>query len=152
MILQTGVIRLALLNVDGSKAKTLLLPPPSDEGLSIQWVKKASTEELLDGSPRTRLLGFLPVVTCRWNAYDERTGQGYTIGTADGQRPGLEDLLWFLSQPTGKLKLSPGLAAGGFVVDAVDVDPIGKRGGIFTGIQATFRARDTSPTMTLGAF
>jgi hypothetical protein len=152
MFLQTGVIRLALLNTDGTKAKTLLLPPPTPGGVDLEWARKATTKELLDGSERTRLRGYLPVLTCKWPAYDDRTGQGVVIGTADGQRPALEDLLWFLSQPTGKIRVSPGTAAGGFTVDSIQVQPLGKKGPFYTGLQVVFRGRDALPTMTLGVF
>jgi hypothetical protein len=152
MLLQTGIIRMALLNADGSKATALYLPPPNRDGLSLEWARKANTWELLDGSERTRLLGYLPVLTCKWTVYDDRPGQGYPIGLQDGQRPPLESLLWYLSQPTGKIKVSPGLQAGGFVADSIQVQPISKAGSIYTGLQVVFRGRDTLPTMTLGVF
>ena len=152
MLLQTGVIRLALLNSDGTKIKTLILPPPAPDGLSLEFIKKATTKDLVDGGDRTRVRGYLPVLTCKWPAYDDRTGQGVAIGTADGQRPTLEDLLWYLSQPTGKIKVSSGPTGGGFVVDAIDVHPLGKKGPFYTGLQVVFRGRNPLSTMTLGAF
>lgn len=153
MILQTGVIRLAVLSsVNGPKAKTLYLPPPAKDGLSLEWERKSTTKELVNGAERTRVLGYLPVLTCKWSLYDDRLGQGYTIGVADGQRPDLESLLAVLSNPTGLLKVSPGLAAGGFVVDSVAVHAIGKKGTYYTGIQVVFRGRDPLTTMSLGVF
>ncbi len=149
MLMQVGPIRLALLaSIGGAKVKTLILPAPSQDGKELEWAEKASTQELIDGSERTRRLGYLPVLTCKWTAYDDRG----PLGTGDGQRPGLEDLLVLLSQPTGMLKVSPGLAAGGFVVDSAKVKPIGKKGNSYTGLQVVFRGRDILPTMALGAF
>jgi hypothetical protein len=153
MLLQTDVVRLALLaTVDGAKVKTVYLPPPSVKGLNLEWDKKASTKDLVLGGERTRVRGYLPVLTCTWSAYDERPGQGYAIGTANGQRPCLEDLLVLLSQPTGMLRVSMGRSAGGFTVDSVSVKPLGKEGPYYTGLQVVFRGRDPLSTMTLGAF
>jgi hypothetical protein len=118
----------------------------------MEWVRKSNTEDLVTGGERTRVLGYLPVLSFKWNAYDERTGQGYPIGTSDGQRPGLEDLLVFLSQPSGFLRVGPGLNGGGFTVDSVTIQPFGKKGNVYTGFQAVFRARDPLSTMSLGAF
>lgn len=154
MLLQVGVIRLAILaSVEGPKALTLFLPPPERGGLNLEFVKKGNTEEVLDGGERTRTLGYLPVLTCDWSAgYDETDGYGYAPGVNDGQSPGLEDLLQILSLPTGMLRVSPGLSAGGFTVDSVAVKPIGRKGLAYTGLQAVFRGRRTQSTMTLEAF
>jgi hypothetical protein len=153
MLLQTGIVRLALLaTVDGVKVSTAYLPPPSVKGMNLEWDKKASTKDLVTGGERTRVRGYLPVLTCTWSVYDERPHQGYVIGTGNGQRPGLEDLLGMLSQPTGMLRVSPGPSAGGFTVDSVQVRPLSKEGDFYTGLQAVFRGRDPLPSMTLGVF
>jgi hypothetical protein len=151
--LQTGVIRVSpLVAVGGAREKTLYLPPPSVDGLRLEWLEQASRAELIDGSPRTRRLGYVPRLTVRWNVYDERPGQGWVIGTGDGQRPGLEALLGVLSCASGRLAVSPGLLAGGFVVDDVNVRAIGLKGPVYSGLEVTFTGRDVFSTRTLGVF
>ena len=153
VMLQTGPIRLAFLNSGGAKLATFVLPSPSQKGLSLDWQKKATTVELVDKSQRTRLDGFLPKLSVKWTAYDERPGQGYVIGTGDGQRPTLESLLWYLSQPTGLIRVSPGLAAGGFTCDTIDVQPIAKvNGAFYGGIEVVFWGRDIQTTRVLEVF
>lgn len=152
-VLQTGVIRLAYLaSPGGAKVKTFYLPPPSRGMPTVDWEDDADTVRLVGGGRRTRRDGYVPVLAVRWNVYDDRAGQGYAIGTADGQRPALDDLLWYLSQPSGMLRVSPGLTAGGFTVDRVEVKPVGKRGEFYTGLEVTFRGRDAMVTRTLEAF
>ena len=151
-LLQLGPIRLAHLNTAGTKLKTFYLPAPSKGGLDLDWTKKATTVEMVDRSSRTRLDGFIPKLTVKWSAYDDRAGQGYTIGTSDGNRPTLESLLWYLSLTTGLIRVSPGLSAGGFTCDAVDVKALNKEGTVYTGIEVTFLGRDLVATRTLDAF
>lgn len=148
MILQTGPVRLALLNPDGSKQKTLILPAPEKGSPGLEWIKKASTKEVVDGGERTRLLGFLPQLTLSWSVYDDTQA----TGTGNGQTPTLEALLVLLSQATGTLRVSPGLSAGGFTADQVDVKEIGKVPGFYTGIKVTFRARLARPARDLEVF
>lgn len=153
--LKTGPIRLAVLRTDGvTKDKTLYLPAPDRGFPKLEFVKKSSTVDLETGDERTRLLGFLPVLTCRWTAYDERSGHGYTIGTADGNRPGYADLLVVLSGATKTLKVSPGPSTvGGFVVDRVDIKELGVAGpDLLMGLEVTFRGRDILSTMALGSW
>ena len=151
--MQVGIIRLAQLwSVGGGKARVLYLPVPSKDGLSLEWEQKATSKDLINGSPRTRVLGYVPVLTCKWSAYDDRPWNGYVIGTNDGCRPDLESLLIVLSQPTGMLAISPGPSAGGFVVDSVNVSGLGKAGQFYTGLQVVFRGRDIAPEMALGPF
>ena len=148
MMLQTGKIRLALLNPDGTKAKTLILPAPDKGSPGLEWAEKASSKELINGDERTRLLGFLPVLTLKWAVYDDTQA----TGVDDGQTPNLEALLGLLSQPTGMIRVSPGMTAGGFTVDRISVKEIGKTGSFYTGIQATFRARSARASRDLEAF
>lgn len=153
MLLQTGPIRLALVDSGGTKLKTLYLPPPDKDGLDLEFIEKSSSAELIDGSERTRLLGFLPTLNVRWKYYNEQTGFGYAIGTNDGQRPSLEALLKILSGPTNTLRVAPGPAVdGGFTVDRVQVKGIGKVGNTYTGLQVTFRARNVRSDRSLEAF
>jgi hypothetical protein len=152
ILLQSGPIRLAFLDSYGGKVKTLVLPAP-DRGMpALEWARKSTTVTLVGGGERTRVDGYLPILTLKYKVYDERPGQGYTIGTADGQRPQFVDLLWYLSQPTGRLRVAPGLTAGGFTVDAVTVKPITIRAGLVTEVDIVFRAREVQPTMTLEVF
>jgi len=153
MFLQTGPIRIApLASVGGSKIKTLYLPSPDKDGLTLEWIEKVSQVDLIDGSPRTRLLGFVPQVVARWNNYNDQPGYGFSIGISDGQRPDLESLLSVLSCRSGLLSVSPGVSAGGFVVDRISVQPISKRGGVYSGLEVTLTGRSVMPTRTLGVF
>lgn len=154
MLLQPGVIRLALLTtVDGSKLKTLYLPPPARDGLSLEWLEQSSTMTLVSGSPRTRLLGFVPVLTVRWNVYDDRSGQGYTIGSADGNRPNLDSLMLLLSNPTGLIRVSPGPSAGGFTADSIQVKSFGVISPTFgSGLEVVFTGRTLVSTRSLEVF
>lgn len=153
MILQPGPIRLATLDAGGNKTKTLWLPTPAKGSPALEWERKSTVWTLVDGSERQRLLGFLPVLTVRWQIYDDTAGNGYTIGTADGNRPSLDQLLVLLSAASGGLKVSPGRTAGGLVVGALSVKPVVLAGaGFAQGLEVTFRGRDVRPDMTLGAW
>lgn len=152
MLLQPGPLRLALLDANGAKLKTLYLPTPDMGGLEIDWDEKSHTWELDTGDELTRKLGYLPVLTCKWSGYNEAPGGRYPLGTLNGQRPSLEDLLVLLSEPTGRLRVSPGLASGGFTVNRVTVKPIGRRGAIYTGLQVVFRGRYVRPVRDLEVF
>lgn len=152
MLLQAAPVRLALLDATGVKLKTLYLPMPDLDGFDLSWDERGRTWDLDDGGELTRVKGFLPVLKVRWSAYDDRLGRGYTIGTGDGQRPTLEDLLWFLSQPSGRLRVSPGLASGGFTVNRARPKGIGYKAGYYTGIEVTFRGRTALPSMGLEVF
>jgi len=152
MLLQVGLIRLAVLNSDGTKLKTLILPAPSRDGLELEWDEDATTVKLVGGGRRTRRIGYVPVLTCKWKIYDDRAGNGQAIGTENGQCPSLEQLLALLSMPTKSLRVAPGLSAGGFTVDQAVAKSIGKESDFYTGIQITFYGRDATPTMALEAF
>ncbi len=151
-LLQASPLRLAVLDASGAKLKTLILPTPVEGGLELEWVDKLHTWELDDGGELTRTLGYLPQLTVKWTYYDERPAGRYPLGTDNGQRPSLEDLLVILSQPSGRLRVSPGLSAGGFTVDRCQVKPIGRRGLVYSGVQVVFRGRYARPTRSLEAF
>lgn len=103
-VIANGKIRLALVDAGGVKQKTLILPTPDKGTPELEWIEKVSTKELIDGSERTRLLGFLPQLTLTWKVYDD----SQATGTGDGQTPTLEALLGILSGATGTLRVSPG--------------------------------------------
>lgn len=154
-LITPGPIRLAVLNgVNGSKLKTLYLPQPDRKSPEFEWITKAKDAELVDGSERTRILGYLPSLKIKWSPYDDRAAFGYTIGTNDGQRPSLEQLLTILSATPGTLKVSLGNGASplGFVVGRVDVDKMPFRSSGFVDLSVTFRGRDIYTERTLGAF
>jgi hypothetical protein len=135
-LLQLGPIRVKY------SGTTYLLPPPDKGGLTLEWVKKESSVELLDGSERTRLLGFLPVLTYKAKIY-----------APDSSQASLDTLLGILSHPTGTIKVSPGKTAGGFTCDKVTVKPIGIKGKFEEGVEIVFRGRDIFSSMTsLGTF
>jgi hypothetical protein len=143
-----------VLNADGTKAKTLYLPPPDRKNPKLEWETKGTKQELLDGSERMRVLGYLPVLTLKWSAYDDRPGQGYTLGTADGQRPTLEQLLQVLSGTPGTLRVSAGPApAGGFTCGEIKVGgAVLLAPGIGGDLQIVFRGRQVLSSRYLEAF
>jgi len=132
----------------------LWLPMP-DEGLpTIQWIPKGPVKELIDGSELWRQLGWIPEITMSWSAYDDRANEGFTIGAANGNRPAITDLLTVLSGAPGSFSISPGPAAGGFVVQSWHESPIGVTGGQgwAKGLQVTFRGGTICSSKILGAF
>lgn len=149
-----GPIRLAVLSgIGGTKVRTLWLPAPDKKQPELSWDKKAITQELVDGSERERKLGYIPILRVAWRPYDDRPGEGYTIGTADGQRPAAEDLLKLLSYPSGWLKVSAGPApAYGFVVGRVEVGKVPLIGRGFYDLEVTFRGRDVQADQSLVVF
>lgn len=147
-LLQTGPVRLAVLNSDGSKAKTLILPAPDKGFPTLEFEEKTLTRELVDGSERTRVLGYLPVLTLEWGVYPD----GQATGTGDGQTPTLEALLEILSGASGTLRVSAGTTAQGFTADRAAVKEIGRRGAFYTGVAVTFRGRSSRASRTLETF
>ncbi len=155
VLITPGPIQLAVLNgVGGSKLKTLILPVPDRKNPEVEWITKKIDQDLVDGSERTRILGYIPSLKVKWSPYDDRTGQGLTIGTADGNRPSLEQLLTILSATPGTLKVSLGTTGTplGFIVGRADIDKIPYHGRDFADLTVTFRGRDVYSTRTLGAF
>lgn len=148
-LLQVGKIRLGVLDINGALTKTLILPAPGKDGIELDWEEVATTVSLVDGGRRTRRIGYLPVLLVRWPVYDDEARPGVTIGTGDGQRPSLPDLLGILSATTGRLKISPGMSAGWVLCDQVTTKQIGKRANYYTGLQATFYGRDPRTTKSL---
>jgi hypothetical protein len=155
VLITPGPIRLAVLNsIGGTKLKTLWLPIPDRKSPELEWVPKETNMDLVDGSERTRRLGFIPVLRVKWSPYDDRAVFGRTIGIAEGNKPSLEQLLPILSMAPGFLKVSLGDGATpyGFVVGRVDVDKMAYRSSTFTDLSVTFRGRDIVADRTLGAF
>lgn len=150
-VLVAGPIRLAVLDGAGNKLRTLYLPTPDMGGLELGWEEKDNTWDLLNGDPLTRSLGYLPVLTCKWSSYDERPEGRWPLGTANGQRPCLDDLLVILSGPTRTLRVAT-LTGGGFTCDKVQVRPYQRRSLIASGIQVTFRAAKVRSQRDLEVF
>lgn len=161
MLLTPGPIHVAVLKEDGTTDKTLILPAPDrKDGLIYEPVEKAITRDLVDGSERKRSLGWIPVLKLKYAVYDNRTGEGYTIGTANGNRPAAADLLELLgSALPGRLKVSlgpvpasPGTVPG-FVVGSVKLPPSALRGMSYLGgWTLEFRGRDIQATVLPGNF
>ena len=161
MLLTPGPIHLAVIKEDGTTDKTLILPAPDrKDGLVYEPQEKAITRELVDGSERKRRLGWLPVLRLKYAVYDDRTGEGYTIGTANGNRPSASDLLSLLgSALPGRLKVSlgpvpasPGTVPG-FIVGSVKLPPSALVGRAFLGgWTLEFRGRDVMETAIPGNF
>lgn len=153
-IFQPGPVRIATLDGVGAKIKTLYLPAPDVKLPGLRWDRKLGGKwELINGSERERQLGFIPVLRLAWGTYDDRAGQGYTIGNANGQRPSAEQFLQLLSAASGTLKVSPGLTAGGFVVGSIDVSEVYLVGSTFVGgLTVTLRGRDIQSEQVLGSF
>lgn len=156
MLLVPGTPRIKVLNTDLlTLLKTVYLPAPnSGDGISLEWAEKSYRNDLVDGSERTRRLGYIPVLTLKWKIYNDSPGQGYTIGAADGNMLGIADLLAILSLDPGRLKVSPGPLAGGFQVDSVKVGSMGILGlqGFAAGVSVTFRGRTVQADQSLGVF
>lgn len=135
--------------------KTLYLPAPNaGDGIQLEFVEKSFRNDLVDGSERTRRLGFLPVLTLKWKVYDDNPAQGFTIGQADGNLLGMTDLLAILSLDAARLRVSPGPSAGGFQVDSVKTAGMGILGlqGFGAGVSVTFRGRTIQADQSLGTF
>lgn len=135
--------------------KTLYLPAPSaGDGVGLEFVQKAFRKELVDGSERSRRLGYLPVLTLKWKVYNDNADQGFTIGQADGNMLGIADLLAITSLDADRIKVSPGPAAGGFQCSQITVSGLGiiGRSGFASGVQVTFRGRNVQADQSLGTF
>lgn len=135
--------------------KTLYLPPPdAGDGVTLEFAEKSFKNDLVDGSERTRRLGWIPVLTLKWKVYNDTAGQGLTVGSADGNLLGITDLLTILSLDAARLKVSPGPAAGGFQVDSVKTSGLGIAGlqGFGAGVSVTFRGRSIQADQALGTF
>lgn len=172
MIFLPGTPRLAICAWDGiggdpvASAVTLYLPMPDNGMPTVEWIEKGYKTDLVTGSESNRLLGYIPELTMRWSAFDDRPTEGFTIGQANGNRPAITDLLYLISRyvpgipNNGYLAVSPGPAAGGFIVMSTKRSPIGVVGqqGFAKGVQVTFRGGwvQTPPPaglgMSLGAF
>lgn len=143
-MISVGPIPFKLLYVTGTP--TLYLPSPGKNGITLEWVPKRTTVDLLDGSERTRLLGYIPVLTVKYPVW--ALDGGYAVGSGNGQMPTLETLLGILSRPTGSISVAPNKTAY-WIADSITVKPIGVvgRANIPTGIEITFRGRDIQASM-----
>ena len=156
--LQALPMRIAILDPggSGSKVATYYLPPCDKQGgLSLEWVMKAVDTTLFNGGESTRLLGWLPELKCKWSVYDDLNAfYGYTIGSAAGNQLDFNSFLAVLDTNPGFLSVSPGLTAGGFVVNKVTVSnfSVTSVGSLATGVTVTFRGGTIYANKTLGAF
>jgi len=155
-IITPGYIRLAVLNtLGGTKLKTLYLPQPDRGTPEFSWDVKKSDQDLIDGSERSRILGSIPVMTVKWTPYNDLAEYGHAIGTADTNKPSVEQLLALIaSTASGFLKVSTGNGASpvGFVVGRVDIDKLSYKSNALVSLSLTFRGRDIVTDNTLGAF
>ena len=146
-----GPPRLAVIDSAGVVQKTLQLPPPKKgDGITLEFIAKGVDRELEDFSESGFVAGYIPVLTMKWDVYDDRGGSGVTIGTADGNQPSLLQLLAMLNT-RGLLRVSPGpTGTGSFRVESAKVSGIGLAGRSFgRGVTVTFRGKDLLPTMAL---
>jgi len=104
---------LQVLDTDGSTVlKTVYLPAPDKGYGELEWIKKtAATWELIDGSQRERVLGYLPSLTLKWKTYPDVKGRGLNLGSANGNLARLTDLAVLLATPSGRLRVCPGPAS-----------------------------------------
>ena len=150
MIFLPGTPRLKLLPAGTT---ILWLPMPDAGSPTLEFIAKGMKVDLIDGSEAWRQLGWVPKLTMKWAAYDDRAGEGWVLGQANGNRPSMTDLLAVLSGGPGSFSVSPGPSAGGFAVQSWEVSPIGVAyGGIAKGVSITFTGGSILPSMALGAF
>lgn len=148
-----GAPRLAVLNAAGVVQKTLALPPPKKgDGLALEFLEKGVNRELEDFSESGFTAGYIAKLTLKWEIYDETAHPGVTLGTADGNRPTLKDLLGLTSgQVRGLLRVSPGPSGtGGFRVERVTTGALGLAGASYgRGVALTFWGKDLLATEAL---
>ena len=149
-----GTPRIGILNTSLVRTATLWLPMPDNGVPTIEWVPQGPVKKLVDGSEAWRQLGWIPEIVMRWEAYDDRPNEGFTIGAADGNRPAITDLLTVLSGAPNSFSVSPGPSAGGFVVQSWKESPMGPtgNGGYAKGLQLTLRGGTPVFSKILGAF
>ena len=150
-----GMPRIRLLNSDGSTNKTLWLPPPSkDKGMLLEFEEVRVTKQLVTGARVCLRKGWLPTLTLSWKAYNDQRVPGYTIGAADGNVASFAALLAILDAPVGRVKISPGPSAGGFIVTETEVSPIGTVGlqGIAEDVEIVLKGGTLLATKALGTF
>jgi len=89
--------------------KTLYLPMPTKEGISLEWIRIGDLIDLADGSKRQKVKGYSPKVTIKYKIYNDVAGESdLPIGTDDGQIPLAEDLVSILTQyGQSRLEFSP---------------------------------------------
>ncbi len=144
----------ALTTVAFSTNSTFDLPMPDPGYPTLEWVEKAFKTDLVDGSESLRRLGWIPVLTLKWSAYDDRNTEGWTLGGPGvGNRPSYLDLMALLDNAPGGISVSPGPTAGGFIAQSWTVNATGiLPNGFAKDLQITFRGGAICSTKTLGAF
>lgn len=149
-----GTPRIALLDSNGNKLRTLYLPPPDRTGgIGLQWVEKAFDANLIDGSESCRRLGWLPQLKLKWSTYnDVLQTQARPIGGNDGDLADINSLLALLDSPVGTIKVSPGPSAGGFVVNKTTISEMSVDGPVTTDLTITLRGGAICASKVLGAF
>lgn len=152
--LQVGPLRCAVLDPSGSGVKTSVYYLPSPSKITETWIEKGINTELINGAESNRRLGFIPEVTITWSIYDDVNPRwGYAIGNANGQQLTFDGLMSWLDGAPGYISFSPGLTAGGFVVNTVKINNYGVMvGGFITDLQITLRSGTIYNTKQLGAF
>ena len=90
--------------------KTLYLPPCDKRGVTLSWRKKFIAQDLVDGSERQRVLGYIPVLNLRWKHFNDTDHRGLGFGQNDGNMLTLADLQEILALTPGRLRVSPGLS------------------------------------------
>jgi len=163
-LLEVGPIRLAVLNPNGSKQKTLILPPPNAKGgLKLEWLNVGVYDyEFEMGGRGTRVIDnpHIPKLTVTWGPYadypeDDVSSGMYPLGNTDLHRPTWEQLMELTSAPYwGRLRISPGMNAGGFTVSKVEDKSYGLVHGsdYCEQIELTFYGTNGQATKTLEAF
>ena len=146
-----GTPRIRLLTIVGGPI--VYLPMPDAGYPTVEWDEKSFKTDLIDGSESLRRLGWIPVLTMRWAAYDDREDEGRPIGRANGNRPSIVDLMSILDSVPGTISVSPGPSAGGFIAQSWSMNGIGVHpGGFAKNVEVTFRGGAICATKVLGAF
>lgn len=134
-------------------APVVYLPMPDPGYPTIEWAEKSFKTDLINGSESCRRLGYIPQITLKWGAYDDRTTEGVTLGIANGNRASFTDLMSILDSAPGTISISPGPSAGGFVAQSWTVSGAGVLpGGYAKDLSITLRGGTICPTKVLGSF
>ncbi len=146
-----GTPRIKLTTVLG--APVVYLPMPDPGFPTLEWVEKSYKTDLINGSESCRRLGYIPEITLKWGAYDDRTTEGVAIGLANGNRPSFADLMSILDSAPGSISISPGPSAGGFAAQSWSVKTVGVLpGGFAKDLSITLRGGTICSTKVLGSF
>jgi hypothetical protein len=149
-----GMPRIRLLNADGTTNKTLWLPPPDrDKGTLLEFEEEGILKNCIGARIWLRR-GWYPNLTLVWKNYNDVAVPGYTVGAADGNVASFTALLAILDAAPGRVKISPGPSAGGFVVNETKISPIGVVGpqGIAQGVEIQLKGGTLLAAKALGTF